>query len=130
MTCSVIGCERPHRSRGLCSMHYQRLTSTGEIGPASPLPRTGAGNSNWRGGRAKGGHDGRYIFRYAPDHPRARKNHVLEHRLVVEERLGRLLHDDEIVHHVNGDTHDNRIENLKVMTQAEHAREHFTKADA
>lgn len=48
-----------------------------------------------------------------------------EHRIVAEEMLGRPFVDGEIVHHRNGDVRDNRLENLEVMTQADHMRLHL-----
>jgi hypothetical protein len=47
------------------------------------------------------------------------------HRVIVEESLGRKLNPDEVVHHINGDKKDNRIENLQVMTKSEHSRLHY-----
>lgn len=125
--CSVDGCEKNVSAVQLCSMHYQRLKRTGDVGPVGLLDRSGANNANWRGGRRRGGHEGRYWMVYTPDHPDAVLGAVLEHRLVMEQHLGRQLTTDEVVHHINHDTLDNRIENLEVMTQAEHCRVHFTK---
>jgi hypothetical protein len=45
---------------------------------------------------------------------------VFEHRLVVERWLGRYLRPEELIHHRNQIKTDNRIENLQVVTNAEH----------
>lgn len=68
---------------------------------------------------------GDYNYAIVPEHPkRTKNNYVLEHRVVMENHLGRLLNDDEVVHHRNGNKKDNRIENLEILFNAEHARFH------
>ena len=47
-----------------------------------------------------------------------------EHRHKIEEKLGRELKDNEIVHHKNEDTKDNSIENLEIMKASEHVKKH------
>lgn len=47
------------------------------------------------------------------------------HRTIIENYIGRKLTSKEIVHHVNGDRHDNRIENLVIMSRSEHMKIHM-----
>ncbi len=49
---------------------------------------------------------------------------VFEHRKIMEDHLGRRLGADEIVHHVNEDRADNRLENLRIVDRAWHQRHH------
>lgn len=46
------------------------------------------------------------------------------HRMMMEEYLGRRLRSDEVVHHINGDKSDNRIDNLVVMERSKHISLH------
>lgn len=49
---------------------------------------------------------------------------VYEHRYIMEQQLGRKLSTAEEVHHINEDKLDNRVENLVVLSKAEHTRIH------
>ena len=47
-----------------------------------------------------------------------------EHRSVAESMLGRSLMSNEIVHHRDGNKSNNSPDNLEIMTQSEHCKEH------
>ena len=85
----------------------------------------GSRHWNWKGGRKllEG-----YVAVYRPDHPRASKRYVLEHRLVVECVLGHLLPVDAVVHHVNDTKIDNRTDNLVALENlSEHMALHMRR---
>lgn len=88
---------------------------------------TGEKHYNWKGGRFVD-KDG-YVCVLVQDHPYRRKYipYVLEHRLVMEQHLGRYLLPTEVVHHKNKNKQDNRIENLELFSSnGEHLRHELT----
>lgn len=81
-------------------------------------------NPAWKGGKRIDKRDG-YVLVQLPGHPNSRVDgSILEHRLIMSERLGRPLEKDEDVNHVNGIKHDNRLENLKLVRYMAHYEEH------
>lgn len=85
--------------------------------------RQGPNAKKWRGGRKINSNG--YIEIYSPIHPYAVNKYVLEHRLIMEKELGRYLEPKEVVHHINGDIKDNRIENLMLFENSStHTRYH------
>jgi hypothetical protein len=65
----------------------------------------------WKGGRVNS-HGYTAIKK---DHPRSTPTgYVLEHIVIAEEVLGKPLSAGVVIHHVNGDGHDNRKENLVI----------------
>jgi hypothetical protein len=85
-------------------------------------------SARWKGGR-KIRRDG-YVLIAVPDdypYPAYQKGsgtkYALEHRVVVEQRLGRYLLPGEVVHHIDGNPSNNAEGNLEVFaSQSEHIR--------
>lgn len=67
-----------------------------------------------------------YVALYFPKYPHSNKEgYVMEHIYIMETYIGRMLKDNEVVHHRNHKRCDNRIENLQLMTFKEHAALHM-----
>lgn len=114
----------------VCKKHGIECQRTG--------PRAGEGHPEWKGGRIADRHG--YVFLFSPDHPECQRvnrmreakanggyyrkeKYIQEHRLVMEKHIGRYLLPHEVVHHINGVKHDNRLSNLVLFqSNADHLR--------
>ena len=107
-------------------MEYWGIPRRGTIESAK-LKRIQQGKErgpNWQGGRWYAKHHKTWYV-YAPHHPNCKHNGgVEEHRLVAEKKIGRLLKEDEVVHHLFEDRNDNRPSMLIVLTKSEHMKLH------
>lgn len=92
---------------------------------AAKRDQEGEKNSFWRGGRTQD--EFGYVMVRCKEHPRASKlgGYVPEHILVAENKIGRRLNPDEVVHHINGIKWDNAPDNLCVMTKSQHSKLHW-----
>jgi hypothetical protein len=83
------------------------------------------GKPSWNSGTSKGWLDKRG-YRWVYIYENGKQRAIRAHRNIMEQHLGRKLHPEEIVHHINGDRDDNRIENLQVGQVGQHTTNHHT----
>lgn len=108
-TCQVVEnnqiCGSPKEAWDLCNKHYNRKKRRGTLEPTKKPER----NPN------------NYIPVKAPSgHPNATSDgFILEHCLVMSNHIGRPLVKGENVHHINGNRHDNRLENLELWSSVQ-----------
>jgi hypothetical protein len=116
----VFGCNDEVVRRAMIRLGLARL-------PAKARPEK---NAFWRGRNThlyQVDTEG-YILEKRPDHPYATKSgFVRQHRLVMEQVIGRYLLPEEVVDHKNRDTSDNDPGNLQLFaSNADHLRDNMT----
>lgn len=110
--CSLPGCSNGGKlRRGLCGKHYQRLVAHGD---PYVVTRAGAGQGSVSSGYHRLTVNGRK---------------AMVHRRVWEAAHGPIP-KGYLPHHKNGDTLDNRLENLKLMLRGKHTQLHRPRRQA
>lgn len=108
--CRVDWCNELYEVLGYCRFHYGQV-KRGQV-PSKPRMVSADDPRTWN---KTTGTDG-YVRMYARINGKAYNKQ--EHRLVMEEFLGRELLPEETVHHLNGVRNDNRIENLELWSSS------------
>lgn len=124
LNCIDCGKLRPLSRTGSWDMkRYQSRTRCNQC--AMKLNR-GPIHHNWKGGREI---SSGYVHILKPDHPFSNnRGYIREHRLVIENHIGRYLQPFEVVHHINGIKDDNRLENLELIdSHSEHMKQHLAE---
>lgn len=99
--CKVEGCDGADEIKGFCKLHYSRHSRGVDMHKTKRAP-AGSGYTDPSSG-------------YKVVRGKA------EHRVVMEEKLGRKLFPGENVHHINGIKNDNRIDNLELWSTSQPA---------
>lgn len=115
--CLVAECPERPRSRGMCNKHMlQRQAGIIDESGNQLRELAPTGRKRERDRWVSSTRDGYVLVVAPPGHPRARHDGtLLEHRLVMEQRLGRYLEDWELVHHKDGNRQHNNWENLELL---------------
>jgi len=74
--------------------------------------------------------NGPYILIVAPENYPGKKfrgRYAYEHSIVYWQHHNRITLPGEVIHHKNHDKHDNRIENLELISNSKHSADHQSK---
>lgn len=117
--CEIEGCERVCIAGNLCMLHHGRKRNGTVL--TKPLRRVLKVGDTLKEG------SGYTLIRVDEGTPGANNFHcILEHRLVMQTKIGRSLLEHEQVHHLNGDRSDNSVENLELWSTRQPSGQRIT----
>jgi len=106
----------------------KRTYRNSKLGSLNPMQgKNGVDHHNYKG-RVDDGNGYYLVLKPGWYTGRVGSKHVFEHSVVICKELGlTAVPVNSVVHHVNGDTHDNRVENLQLISASEHMKIHNAK---
>jgi hypothetical protein len=123
----ILGKQKLLKSEPITQIPYKIKVLVAEYYAYKRLERLkgNLSHSNYSKYPYKGIEDNGYVMLYTPSFTPA----ISEHRMVVQEHLGRKLFSSEIVHHKDYNKANNDINNLQVVSRMEHIAIHRKKKD-
>jgi hypothetical protein len=117
--CKVKKCEQCNKYYIIAPQHFKTSRFCTRHCSSKSQPKQGEKSRRWNGGRRK--NNSGYVEIWISKEERQKRNrkrqYILEHRLVMEKKLGRKLQENESIHHINGVKDDNRPENLELWVK-------------
>jgi hypothetical protein len=101
--CKINACDRPATSKGFCNIHYKTPEGSKKVFARRRIYALLDRRVNLQG-----------YARIRVINQEGRSTWPLEHRYVMEQKLGRKLIDRENVHHIDGNKTNNAPENLEI----------------
>lgn len=105
--CTYQNCNNKYMAKGFCYMHWRRWKTHGD--PSTKLIRDSKTGTIIKSGYIMIKNKGKSTFL---------------HRIIMEEKIGRKLTNNEVVHHIDCNPSNNSINNLEIISRGYHTKLH------
>lgn len=112
-----------NKTEHLCRTCTNKSTANTRVGMGFKPWNTGTINQNISGNSYINNYGYRVYYIGDKSH---KGGYIAEHRIVMELSLGRRLREGEVIHHINGNKQDNRLDNLSLTSAGGHRNLHYS----